>query len=50
LTYDGAAPATTQRREVITFDGSAIAKMVVTKDGVTRNCTIPLPHGRPTCQ
>ena len=50
LTYDGAAPASTQRREVITFDGSAIAKMVVTKDGVTQNCTIPLPHGRPTCQ
>lgn len=50
LTYDGAAPATTQRREVITFDGSAVAKMVVTKDGTTQNCTIPLPHGRPTCQ
>lgn len=50
LTYDGAAPATTQRREVITFDGTAVAKMVVTKDGVTQNCTIPLPHGRPTCQ
>ena len=50
LTYDGAAPATTQRREVITFDGSAVAKMVVTKDGITQNCTIPLPHGRPACQ
>lgn len=50
LTYDGTAPATTQRREVITFDGTAVAKMVVTKNGVTQNCTIPLPHGRPTCQ
>ena len=50
LTYDGAAPATTQRREVITFDGSATAKMVVTKNGATQNCTIPLPHGHPTCQ
>jgi len=50
LTYDGAAPTTTQRREVITFDGSTTAKMVVTKNGVTQNCTIPLPHGRPTCQ
>ena len=50
MTYDGAAAASTQRREVITFDGSAVAKMVVTTDGTTQNCTIPLPHGRPTCQ
>ena len=50
LTYDGSAPATTQRREVITFDGTATARMVVTKNGTTQSCTIPLPHGRPTCQ
>lgn len=50
LAYDGAAPASTQRREVITFDGSAVAKMVVTQDGTTKSCTIPLPHGHPTCQ
>jgi hypothetical protein len=50
LTYDGKSPASTQRREVITFDGSAVAKMVVTQDGTTKNCTIPLPHGRPSCQ
>jgi hypothetical protein len=50
LTYDGATPAITRRREVITFDGSAVAKLVVTQDGTTRNCTIPLPHGRPSCQ
>lgn len=50
LTYDGKSPVSTQRREVITFDGSAVAKMVVTHDGTTKTCTIPLPHGRPTCQ
>ncbi|MFL5562524.1 MAG: hypothetical protein ACJ79K_13715 [Gemmatimonadaceae bacterium] len=50
LTYDGATPASTQRREVITFDGSAVAKLVVTQDGTTKNCTIALPHGRPACQ
>lgn len=50
LTYDGRTPTSTQRREVITFDGTAVAKMVVTQDGTTKNCTIPLPHGRPTCQ
>lgn len=50
LSYDGHTPASTQRREVITFDGTAAAKMVVTQDGTTRSCTIPLPHGHPTCQ
>ena len=50
LTYDGGTPASTQRREVITFDGSAIAKLTITQNGTTKNCTIPLPHGRPTCQ
>jgi hypothetical protein len=38
------------RREVVTYDGSATAKMVVTIDGTTKTCTIPLPFGRPTCQ
>lgn len=38
------------RREVVTYDGSATAKMVVTQDGTTKTCTIPLPMGRPTCQ
>lgn len=37
------------RREVITYDGSATAKMVVTQDGTTKTCTLPLPMGRPTC-
>jgi hypothetical protein len=38
------------RREVLTFDGSANAKLVITQDGTTRTCSVPLPHGRPTCQ
>lgn len=41
---------TSTRREVITYDGSATAKLVVTKDGTTQTCTVPLPHGRPSCQ
>lgn len=49
VTYAGAAAATTTRREVITYDGSATAKLVITRDGVTQNCTMPLPRGRPTC-
>lgn len=41
---------TSSRREVITYDGSATAKMVVTQDGTTKTCSLPLPFGRPTCQ
>jgi hypothetical protein len=49
VTKDGSAPSTTSRTEVITYDGSATATVVITHDGVTRNCTKPLPHGRLTC-
>jgi hypothetical protein len=49
VTKDGSAPSTTSRSEVITYDGSATAKVVITHDGVTKNCTKPLPHGRLTC-
>ena len=30
-------------------DGSATAKLVITENGKTRNCTLPLPHGKPAC-
>jgi hypothetical protein len=43
------ATTTSHRREVITYDGSATAKMVITQDGTTKTCTLPLPFGRPTC-
>jgi hypothetical protein len=49
VTKDGSAPSTTSRSEVITYDGTATAKIVITHDGVTKNCTKPLPHGRLTC-
>jgi hypothetical protein len=45
----GQSPATSTRREVITYDGSATAKVTITQDGVTQNCTLPLPHGRLSC-
>ena len=50
VTISGQSPATSSRREVITYDGSATAKVVITQDGTTQNCTLPLPHGRLTCQ
>ncbi len=49
VTLGGESPSTSSRREVITFDGSATAKVVITQDGVTKNCTKPLPHGRLSC-
>jgi hypothetical protein len=48
-TYTGQSPTASSRREVISFDGSNIATVVVTQDGTTQNCTLPLPHGRLTC-
>ena len=49
VTVSGQTPSTSSRREVITFDGSATATVVITHDGVIKNCTKPLPHGRLTC-
>ncbi len=49
VTYAGSAAVSTSRREVITYDGSATAKVTITTDGVTRNCTVALPRGRPVC-
>lgn len=50
VTVNGGTPSTSSRREVVTFDGSTTARVVITQDGVTKNCTKPLPHGRLTCQ
>jgi len=50
VTVTGQSPATSTRREVITYDGSATAKVVITEDGNTQNCTLPLPFGRLSCQ
>lgn len=49
VTYAGQPPVTSTRREVITFNGTATATVVITKDGVTRNCTLSLPYGRLSC-
>jgi len=50
VTLSGQAAATHTRREVVTYDGSATAKVVITEDGTTQNCTLPLPRGRLACQ
>lgn len=48
MTVQGATLSTT-RKETITYDGSATAKVVIVKDGTTQNCTMPLPHGKLAC-
>ena len=50
VTLSGQAATTHTRREVVTYDGSANAKVVITEDGTTQNCTLPLPRGRLVCQ
>jgi hypothetical protein len=49
VTYTGDTPATASRREVVTYDGSATARVVITEDGTTRTCTRPLPRGPLSC-
>lgn len=44
------ATTTHTRSEVVTYDGTATAKVVITQDGVAKNCTLPLPRGRLTCE
>jgi hypothetical protein len=49
-TIEGGTSSTTTRREVITYNGTATATLVITENGTTKNCTIALPRGRPVCQ
>jgi hypothetical protein len=49
LTLAGQTPTISTRREVVTYDGSNTAKVVIMQNGTTRNCTLPLPRGRLTC-
>lgn len=49
VTLAGGSPTTKDRREVITYDGSATATLVITTDGTTKTCKLPLPRGVPSC-
>jgi hypothetical protein len=50
LSYTGASPVSVSRREVVTYDGSATAKVVITENGTTKSCTRALPRGALVCQ
>jgi hypothetical protein len=45
----GKPDAKSNRREVITYDTSDTAKIVITHDTTTKNCKLPLPRGHLTC-
>jgi hypothetical protein len=49
IQYSGQSAVSITRREVVTYDGSATAKVVITENGTAKNCTRPLPRGRLTC-
>lgn len=49
LKYSGEDAVTLSRREVVTYDGSATAKVVITENGAVKNCTRPLPRGPLSC-
>ena len=49
VTVGSATTKTTTRREVVTYDGSATAKVVIVQNDTTKNCTLPLPRGRLSC-
>lgn len=49
LQFANESAVTLTRREVVTYDGSATAAVVITENGTTKNCTKPLPRGRLSC-
>jgi hypothetical protein len=46
----GSTTTTHARSEIVTYDGTATAKVIITQDGASKNCTLPLPRGRLTCE
>lgn len=48
-TVAGGTPSVRERREEITYNGSATANVTITQDGTTKTCTMTLPRGRPNC-
>ncbi len=50
LARPGKTTLTASRREVITYNGSDTATVVITQNGSTKNCKLPLPRGHLVCQ
>ncbi len=49
IQYAGQSAVSLTRREVISYDGSATAKVVITENGAIKTCTRPLPRGPLSC-
>lgn len=49
VTLAGGTPTTSTRREVITYTGGTSATVVITTNGTSKTCTLPLPRGRMVC-
>lgn len=50
ITPEGGEPTSRSRREQITFDGSNVIKIMITQNGVTKNCTLTVPGGKLECE
>ena len=50
ITPAGGAATSRSRREQITFNGTNIVSVVITQDGVAKNCTITLPDRKLVCE
>lgn len=50
LAYGDRLARSSSRREVVTFDGSDTATLVITVNGRSKTCSLPLPYGRPVCE
>jgi hypothetical protein len=48
-TYQGQTPTSSSRREVVTFDGSNRAAVVIIQDGETQHCTLDLSSRQLSC-
>lgn len=50
VTIAGTTSESADWREQLTYDGSATATLVITRNGESKTCAVPLPMGRPVCR
>jgi hypothetical protein len=50
ITPEGGTEVTKTRREEVTFNGTNTISVIITQDGVTKNCTITLPGKNLSCE
>jgi len=49
VTIAGVTSESADWREQLTYDGSATATLLITRNGESKTCSVPLPMGRPVC-